>query len=150
MAVCGAVVPRGKSTWPFAGRLFHAANRLGRLRGGWPPTWRNAGPPPKCTLLVHYNGPKEYTWAAAPRFSMWAANRPANGQVDLPRGTTAPQTAKSICRVEQPPRKRPSRFAAWKTIEITPNVTLAYSIVGPPPYLVLIFNYLSRHSPTPL
>ena len=43
------------------------------------------GPPPKCTLLVHYNGPKEYTWAAAPRFSMWAANRPANGQVDLPR-----------------------------------------------------------------
>jgi hypothetical protein len=33
------------------------------------------------------------------RFAAWN-NRPANGQVDLPRGTTAPQTAKSICRVE--------------------------------------------------
>ena len=39
--------------WPFAGRLFHAANRLGRLRGGWPPTWRNAGLPPKSPVLVH-------------------------------------------------------------------------------------------------
>ena len=51
-----------------------------------------------CTLMVHVD--KRVHMGGGPAFSMWAANRPANGQFDLPRETTAPQTAKSICRVE--------------------------------------------------
>ena len=50
MAVCGAVVPRGKSTWPVAGRLAAHMEKRG------------------AAAHVHAFGtcgPKECTWAAA-------------------------------------------------------------------------------------